>query len=248
MKSLFRLIILMPFVFVMKLPANPIRPNLLSELQVISPAKWVIELDYNQIIGHVLQKDTFDMVMLKSNRYNDSFYVKVSIDKKNLFAIITADSIDSQVIEMHIGDYISVRNRSEKNDVNVSYIGSDSSLCACPHTENTFRRTDTPTIGTENAFPTITLVLYVLSIVDSLPVSGLGFYERNGYIPSPVLVQNISAGPVTFFLTPCSNVSYSIYDVGWQYFGSVNYQFDLVAQLDTDTVFITPTHTINTES
>lgn len=213
--------------------ANPVIPIIISEIQVISPTSWFIELDLREYRN-------IKSATIKTNRYNKNF--TVNFEESNGFAVITSDSIKDTIIEIKIGDTISISlpmNQNFRDEIVISQIGALSSACACEH--NRFVTVDNPTIGSANIFPKKTVTVYVLSKVDSLPVQGLGLYviDMERYV-TPHLEKELPAGPFDVNPEPCEEVYYYIMDKLNNY-GVLSYNFyDELP--DTDTVYIYPTN------
>jgi hypothetical protein len=209
MKHIFLITVISTSFFVFDLSANPTpQPAIISELKVTTPTNWQLEL-----IGEIPVREF--KVILKSNRYNDTFLITNPIDDylKATFPVISSDSVlpatSVKKLDLQDGDSLVVILKPKGNLVLTEYsecivvssTGPDSSQCRCPKFVD-FKAAST--MGLENFVPSNQKTIRILSSKDSLPVAGLGLYENRRVTQCPEFTLPVTdEGLATFLVSVC---------------------------------------------
>lgn len=226
----------------MEIASNPMSFSIISEMQVISPTNWAIELNLP------FPFHDSGTVSLTSNRYVDTFLV--SRVKTHTYSKVTYGVLDLLLpdsvtptstgykFEIHKGDTVTVifdthDEGSWKERMFVSYLGEDSTICRCQG--NTFL-SGTPTIGSDNVLPRpVHKTLYVLSEKDSLPLSGIKLYKSHD--PDSVIQETRSDGSLDVDINACGQPSFDLKDTSRDISYLLIFPYVQVEN-DTDTLYM----------
>lgn len=239
-------ILLTSFFFsIIRVSANPLPSTIISEILIKTPLEWQIELDRYFLASEKSDPNTYK-VKFHTSRYPDTFQVQLQLEDNEQFPVIVPDMVKhngiKKVIEIQVGDTVTIGQNSYKSKAVISRIGADSSLCVCPW-EN-FVSSDTVTIGSENKIPSKSVTLLVLSKKDSLPVQGLELYYHSDYSFDPSNIRfycELKSFPFTLPpVTACKRQFFSIqFFPQLEILAFIDYSYSPLLP-DTDTVYIDP--------